>query len=181
MLRRLALGTLLAACLAYPALVPTTAAPAPVQKPTLVLKTTPPDGAGKAQRFVFEGTFPTSIHRAGPEHFKLTRVSDGEAINLTVDYDRESLEYDEPGSREKVKRVRATREKLVYNSLFKAIRFSLDIGRFEAKDVPHRNGQLDLYGRAKLEPGVRYRLTWACWPVGAREAAEASCDFEVSK
>ena len=179
MLRRLALGTLLAACLAYPALVPTTAAPAPVQKPTLVLKTTVPDGKGKAQCFIFEGTFPTAIHRAGPEHFKLTQMSDDEGLNLNVAYDRDALKDEEANPpREQLKKERV---KLKYNSLFKGVRFSLEIGRFAEKDQQVRNGWLDLYGRAKLARGVRYRLTWACWPVGARDAAEASCDFEVGQ
>jgi hypothetical protein len=42
-------------------------------------------------------------------------------------------------------------------------------------------GYLDLYGRARLESGVRYRLTWACWPVGAPKASETWCDFELTK
>jgi hypothetical protein len=185
--RRLAFGSLLVAWLACPGFDPGIAAPAPAQKPTLSLKPAlSSDKAGKSQLFIFEGTFPTSVHRSGPEHFKLTRVSDGERVSLTVAYDKEDLEHGdarEKGDQQKevVKRVRPARNVLVYNHLFKGVRLSLDTGRFDAKDMQGHADLLDLYGRAKLEPGARYRLTWACWPVGAREAAEVSCDFEMTK
>ena len=58
---------------------------------------------------------------------------------------------------------------------------SLDTGPYDAKDEQLAAGQLHLYGRAKLAAGARYRLTWACWPVGAKEATELSCEFEVAR
>jgi hypothetical protein len=177
MFRRLALGTLLLACMTCPGFPPGTAAPAPAQKPALVLKST--KESGKARLFAFEGTFPGSVHRSGPEHFKLTRVSDGEGVSFTVAYDRELL--DDGSEKEVVKKVRPARAVYVYNHLFKGVRLSLDTGRVEVKDMMAHADLLDLYGRAKLEPGKRYRLTWACWPVGAKEAAEVSCEFEMSK
>jgi hypothetical protein len=182
MLRRLSLATIVLACVADSVFPPGVAAPAPVEKPALVLKAANPRAReGKALLFVFEGTFPASVHRSGPEHFKLTRVSDGQEIGLNVAYDRETLDNDADHPREKVQRVRAARDRLRYNHLFKGVRLSLDSGRYDAKDTQRRADLLDLYGRAELEPGTRYRLTWACWPVGAREAAEISCDFETDK
>jgi hypothetical protein len=179
MLRRLTLCTLALACLAHPVVTPGTAAPAPEQKPSLVLKT----GSEKEEKpvFVFDGSFPGPIHRSGPEHFKLTRISDGERIDLVVAYDRATLDEETNSPRERFKEPKKERNRLVYNHLFRSIRFALDSGSFERKDVAVRADRLELYGRAKLEPGTRYRLTWACWPVGAKEAAEVSCEFEMSK
>jgi hypothetical protein len=181
MLRRLALGTLLVACPAHPSTPPGSAAPAPEQKPALVLKSTlTADAPSKARLFLFEGKFPGPVHRSGPEHFKLERISDGERVSLDLAYDREEL--DERDSRkEVVKKVRPARGVLLYNHLFKGVRLSLDTGPVDAKDRPADANLLDLHGRAKLEPGTRYRMTWACWPVGAKEAAEVTCDFEMSK
>jgi hypothetical protein len=180
MLRRLTLGTLLIACLTCPGFPPGAAAPAPAQKPALVLKSSPAAATqAKAWLFVFEGTFPGPVHRSGPEHFKLTRISDGEGVSLTVVCDRESLDAD--SEKEATKKVRGARDVYVYNHLFKGVRLSLETGRVDVKDEKASANLLDLYGRAKLEPGTRYRLTWACWPVGAKEAAEVSCDFETSK
>jgi hypothetical protein len=181
MIRRLTLGTLLVACLTLPGSPPGTAAPAPAQKPALVLKSSlTADAPGKARLFVFEGTFPGPVHRSGPEHFKLARISDGEGVNFDLAYDREALEKPDP-RKEVAKRVPPARTLFVYNHLFKGVRLSLDTGLVDRKDRPADANLLDLYGRAKLESGTRYRLTWACWPVGAKEAAEVTCEFEVSK
>jgi hypothetical protein len=182
--RRLTRLAIFVACLASPELIPAPAAPAPAAKPNLAMKRSrPPVGEGQPQCYVFEGTFPAPIHRAGPEHFRLTRASDGAAVGLTVAYDREALEADEPGCPRapKQRASRVTQDRLPFNSLFKGVRLSLDTGACDAKDERHAAGELDLYGRAKLEPGRRYCLTWACWPVGAKEAAEASCEFEVAR
>ena len=69
----------------------------------------------------------------------------------------------------------------VYNSLFKGTRLLLYNGTFKDKDPIGQAGILNVYGRAELEAGVRYRLTWACWPVGASKAVEISCEFELGK
>src|SRR5438105_871550 len=92
MLRRLALGTLAIACLSHPETPSGTAAPAPAQKPALVLKSSlTADAPGKARLFLFEGTFPGAVHRSGQEHFKLERIWDGEGVSLDLAYDREAL------------------------------------------------------------------------------------------
>ena len=98
--------------------------------------------------------------------------------------DRESLDEDAagPGTPRVVKmRVKRARTVLRYNCLFKGVRLSLESGRYDAKETSSREGYLDLFGRADLRPGVRYRLTWACWPVGAMEAREVSCEFTAPK
>jgi hypothetical protein len=181
MFRRLALTTLLLACTTPPAFLPGTAAPAPREKPVLALRAAhPPAKPGEAQLFVFEGKSPTPIHRIGPEHFKLTRLSDGEVVGLAIAYDRDALRDDEGGGhREQVRRAPPLRDRLAYNALFRGVRLSLDTGPYDAKDEQLAQGQLELYGRAKLAAGAGYRLTWACWPVGAKEATELSCEFEV--
>jgi hypothetical protein len=80
-----------------------------------------------------------------------------------------------------VPRVPAEQNQLLYNSLFKGMRLFLYNGLFEHKDQANQAGILNLYGSPELEAGVRYRLTWACWLVGASEAVEVSCEFELGK
>jgi hypothetical protein len=67
----------------------------------------------------------------------------------------------------------------LYNAQFKGARVFLFDGTFRDKDPQGKAGILDLYGCPQLEAGVRYRLTWACWPVGASEAVEVSCEFAL--
>jgi hypothetical protein len=138
-----------------------------------------------AQQFVFRGSGAGPIHRAGPEHFRLTQAADGKVVPLRVAYDRETLkvEAEGPGTPRPVKKVRALRERTVfpYNYLFKGVRLTLESRHYEAKETMGREGYLDLFARADLRPGVRYRLTWACWPVGALEATEVSCEFTAGK
>jgi hypothetical protein len=150
--------------------------------PTLTLKTAvPPGGPNRTRLLVFEGDGAGRIHRPGPEHFRLTRVSDGETVSLALAYERESLDDREPSPRQTVRRLPPVREVYPYNHLFKGVRLILDTGPHDAKDEARTAGHLDLYGRARLEAGVRYRLTWACWPVGASEAKEVSHEFEFDK
>ena len=157
------------------------APPVPEQpkKPSLRLQASQPlHLIRKGQPLVFEGLAAVSIHRPGPEHFKITRVTDMQAVPLRVAYHREHLEKLRPNQ---VPRVPAEQDQLLYNSLFKGMRLFLYNGLFDAKDQENRAGILNLYGYPELEAGVRYRLTWACWPVGASEAVEVSCEFELSK
>jgi hypothetical protein len=133
---------------------------------------------GKGQPLIFEGIAADPIHRPGPEHFKLTRVSDMQAVPLRVDYDRDNVERRLPGERRGVK---LAKEVFVYNSLFRGTRVFLYDGTFSMKDPVGRAGILDLYGCPKLEAGRLYRVTWACWRVGAREAVEVSCEFKLDR
>ena len=147
------------------------------EKPVLRLQTSQPLQAfRKGQPLVFEGLAAVPIHRPGPEHFKITRVTDGQGISPCVDYDREQVEKRRPNQE---RSVMPTKGVLVYNSLFKGTRLFLYNGIFDAKDPVGQAGILDLYGCPELEPGVRYRLTWACWPVGASKTVEVSCEFEL--
>jgi hypothetical protein len=160
---------------------------APRPAPTLTLVPTPRPGERRPgdRQFIFRGSGGGPIHRAGPEHFRLTQAADGQAVALTVAYDRETLDAqaERTGTPRVVKKVRAKRERNVlrYNSLFKGVRLYLESGRYDRKDMMGREGYLDLFGRADLKPGVRYRLTWACWPVGAMEATEVSCEFTAGE
>lgn len=151
-------------------------APVNVKPELTLLRTDPPQL--KIQHLVIQGSGGGSIHRVGPEHFKLTRVADGQEVALVVAYDRERLEIRREGK--EVARP-PTKDTLPYNALFKGVRFQLDNGEYDAKDFAREQGYLELFGRAKLEPGVRYRLTWACWPVGALKASEITCEFESGK
>ena len=156
---------------------------APRPAPTLTLVPTPRPGERRLgdQQFIFRGSGGGPIHRAGPEHFRLTQAADGKPIRLAVAYDRERLDEQQErvGTPRVVKKVRALRARTVlrYNSLFKGVRFYLESGVYERKEEAGAAGYLDLFGRAELKPGVRYRLTWACWPVGAMEAKEVSCEL----
>jgi hypothetical protein len=159
---------------------------APRPNPTLTLVQTAPPAKQRpaAQQFVFRGSGAGPIHRAGPEHFRLTQTADGKGVALAVAYDRETLDEGAEGAgtpRTVKARVKRARSVLRYNYLFKGVRLSLESGRYDAKEAMAREGYLDLFGRADLRPGVRYRLTWACWPVGATEAAEVSCEFMAGK
>ena len=127
---------------------------------------------------VFEGRARGVIHRAGPEHFKLTRVADTQAVPFRVAYDREKVERRLPWQ----KRGAAPAEDVYrYNSLFEGVRVFLYEGTFREKGPRGSAGILDLYGCPKFQAGARYRLTWACWPVGAREAVEVSCEFVLDR
>ena len=156
---------------------------APRPAPTLTLVPPPPPRvrARGEQQFIFRGSGGGPTHRAGPEHFRLTQATDGKPVALAVAYDRETLEREERTGTRKVVKALATRNVLRYNSLFKGVRFFLESGSSERKDVAGREGYLDLFGRADLKPGLRYRLTWACWPVGAMEATEVSCEFTAGE
>lgn len=149
------------------------------KKPILrLLVSQPLHSFREGQPLVFEGLAAVPIHRPGPEHFKITRVTDTQAVPLRVAYDREQLEKLRPNQ---VPRVPAEQDQLLYNSLFKGTRLFLYNGMFAAKDTARQAGILDLYGCPELEPGVRYRVTWACWPVGASEAVEVSCEFALNE
>lgn len=149
------------------------------KNPTLRLRTSPTLKAYRqGQPLVFEGLAAVPIHRPGPEHFKLTRVKDEQRIGCRVAYDRDKVETRRPEQ----ERVTPPQQKVhVYNSLFRGTRLLLYDGSFDAKDPMEQAGVLVLYGCPKLEAGVRYRLTWACWPVGASKAVEVACDFQMEQ
>jgi hypothetical protein len=132
----------------------------------------------KGNPLIFEGEATGPIHRPGPEHFKLTQVTDAQAVPLGVDYDRKNVERRLLG---KEQNVVPAKEIYAYNSLFRGARLFLYDGTFGIKDPIGRAGILDLYGCPKLEAGRLYRLTWACWPVGAKEAVEVSVDFKLDR
>jgi hypothetical protein len=132
----------------------------------------------KGQALIFEGVAADPVHRPGPEHFKLTRVTDTQAVPCRVAYDREKVERRSPKERRAAAPVQAVYR---YNALFRGTRLFLYGGTFSMKDPKGKAGILDLYGCPTLEAGVVYRLTWACWPVGAREAVEVSCEFKLDR
>ncbi len=149
------------------------------EKPVLRLKNATSRQAYRSgQPLVFEGLAAVPIHRPGPEHFKITRMTDGEAIPFHANDDREKVEKRRPNQ---VEAVPSREDILVYNSLFKGTRLFLFRGNFDAKDPGGQPCILDLYGCPDLELGVRYRVTWACWLVGASKAIETSCEFELSR
>jgi hypothetical protein len=154
--------------------------PADEKGPTLVLQAAQPP-IGRRQQFAFEGASVAPIHRAGPEHFKVTRCDNGEDVNVSFDYDRDALPVAEREGMVRDRSPRPEKTKYRYNTLFQGVRVFLDNGAYDAKDTAGKAGYLEVYGRAKLEPGVRYRLTWACWPVGAAKEVEVSCEFELAK
>jgi hypothetical protein len=132
----------------------------------------------KGESLVFEGVAAGPIHRPGPEHFKLTRVTGTQTVPLRLDYERNNVESRLPGEKRDVATVK---DVYIYNSLFKGARLFLYDGTWSVKDPEGEVGILDLYGCPKLEAGVLYRLTWACWPVGVKEAVEVSCEFKLDK
>jgi hypothetical protein len=140
----------------------------------------PPQREGKAQQLAFIGDGGGPIHRAGPEHFLLTQSSDGRRVALAVAYDRAELEP-EPRGELRVQLRRPVRVLYRYGYQFRSIALHLSSGEYDAKDAAEAEGRLTLHGRADLEPRVKYRLTWACWPVGAQRASEVSCEFEVGR
>jgi hypothetical protein len=131
----------------------------------------------KGQPLIFEGLATVPIHRPAPEHFKIARVSDAQAVPRLVAYDRDKVERNLRGMPVRA----ASPDYYVYNSLFKGTRLFLYNGTFHDKDPKGQAGILGLYGCPKLEAGVRYRLTWACWPVGASKAVEVTCEFELKE
>jgi hypothetical protein len=149
-------------------------------KPTLNLKKlAKPDGPGQGHLLVFEGVSKAPIHRAGPEHFQLLRVSDGKVVPLDIAYDKDDLDKTGKNGQREIK-ARA-RNVLSFNYQFHGVRLSLDTGPRDDKDMMEEEGILDLYGRAELEADTRYRLKWACWQVGATEATEMICEFVTTK
>jgi hypothetical protein len=162
--------------------IPVKAGAAPT-RPTLKLtKSAKPGGPGQGHLFVFEGVSTAAVHRAGPEHFRLTRVSDGKFIPLDIVYERDDLNnFEKPGLRALEARVPRVRTVMSFNYQFHGIRLSLDTGARDDKGLVSEAGLLDLYGRAALEPDTRYQLKWACWQVGATEAAEMIYEFVTPK
>lgn len=86
---------------------------APRPAPALTLVPTPPprQRVRGDQEFIFRGSGGGPVHRAGPEHFRLTQAADGKPVRLAVAYDRERLAEQEErtGTPRVVKKVRALR------------------------------------------------------------------------
>src|SRR5262245_5308732 len=135
-------------------------------KPVVQLKVTPIAKAfDRGKRLIFEATAPTDIHRPAPEHFKLTRLDNGKEEHV-------SLGFRGDGDR-------GAREVFRYNTLWRGGRLIVASPKADSGDLKHKGRLIDLYSTADLKPGVRYRLTWACWPVGAQRAVEVTCEFEL--
>jgi hypothetical protein len=110
------------------------------------------------------------IHRPAPEHFKLTEIGK----------DRVSLAY---GGEYRHPSERSVYE---YNQTWSGGRLHLTnrAGKAEDGKLGERKdsrAMVDLHAEASLKPDKRYRLTWACWPVGALRATEVSCDFDLTQ
>ena len=135
-------------------------------RPAVQLKATPTAAAfDKGKALVFEATAPTDIHRPAPEHFKLTRLDNGKEEHV-------SLSFRGDGER-------GAREVFRYNTLWRGGRLIVTAPKPDAKHLMGKARLIDLYAAADLKPGVRYQLTWACWPVGAQRAVEVTCEFEL--
>jgi hypothetical protein len=129
---------------------------------------------------LFEGSAAGWVDCPRPEDFQLTRV-DGKEVRFWV---ARSL-YDLPGwDRELRKRVR---ELVIERGSARGVRFFLDYRPSpderlaEEKLMKESSGRLELFGQARLEPGVRYRLSWTCRPVGSARSAKACCDFVLPR
>jgi hypothetical protein len=156
--------------------------PAPAKKKArLVVKDAPSAADFRwGEPFVFDGKSGVDIHRPGPEHFKLTRLSDGKVIRLALDYDKKKVEEKKNQRNQKVmKELRDGATLHEYNQLFKGTRVYLFQGTLGGKQYASHLDAPDLYACATLKAGERYRLTWATWPVGATRAVEVSCDFQL--
>jgi hypothetical protein len=135
-------------------------------RPAVQLKATPTAAAfDKGKALVFEATAPTDIHRPAPEHFKLTRLNNGKEEHV-------SLSFRGDGER-------GAREVFRYNTLWRGARLIVASPKVNSGDLKRKGRLIDLYTTAELKAGVRYRLTWACWPVGAQRAVEVTHEFEL--
>ncbi|HEX4612476.1 MAG TPA: hypothetical protein VH092_30060 [Urbifossiella sp.] len=153
----------------------------PPARPTLnMTRSEPPAAPGQGHLFVFEGVSKAPVHRAGPEHFRLTRITDGKDIPLDTAYEREGLDRIGKMGQRELGAVRA-RTVTSFNYQFHGVRLFLDTGARDDTDAMVKVGLLDLYGRAELEPDTRYRLTWACWQVGVTQATEMIYEFVTPK
>jgi hypothetical protein len=133
----------------------------------------------RARRFVFEGLCARSIDRPTPGTFTLLRVADGKRVPLQVAEDADDLSGHSSSKGEK--RQVSRRIRSVSKGDFREVRLYLESGRYDAKGPQGKAGRQDLFGRASLEAGVRYRLTWTCRPVGSPKTVEASCEFTPAK
>src|SRR5262245_24183920 len=135
-------------------------------RPAVQMKVTPTAAAfAKGRELLFEMTAPPDIHRPAPEHFKLTRLDNGKEEHVSLGFRGDG------GGR--------AREVFRYNTLWRGARLIVTSPKPDAKDLKGKDRLIDLYAAANLKPGVRYRLTWACWPVGAQRAVEVTCEFEL--
>ena len=135
-------------------------------RPAVQLKATPAAAAfDKGKALVFEVTAPTDIHRPAPEHFKLTRLDNGKEEHVSLGFRGDG--------------ERGAREVFRYNTLWRGARLIVASPKADSGDLKHKGRLIDLYSIADLKPGVRYRLTWACWPVGAQRAVEVTPEFEL--
>jgi hypothetical protein len=136
-------------------------------KPVVQLKATPTAAVfAKGKPLVFEATAPTDIHRPAPEHFKLTRLDNGKEEHVSLGFRGDG--------------ERGAREVFRYNTLWRGARLIVASPKADSGDLKHKGRLIDLYSTADLKPGVRYRLTWACWPVGAQRAVEVIHEFELA-
>src|SRR5262245_7751044 len=135
-------------------------------RPAVQLKAAPTAGAfDKGKALVFEATASTDIHRPAPEHFKLTRLDNSKEEHVSLGFRGDG--------------ERGAREVFRYNTLWRGGRLIVASPKADSGDLKHKGRLIDLYAAADLKPGVRYRLTWACWPVGAQRAVEVTCEFEL--
>jgi hypothetical protein len=133
-------------------------------KPTLKLT------LNEGNVLTFEAAASVPLHRVAPEHFKLEEIGKGSRVGLSF-YD------DAEGLREKID--------YKYNRTWKGGRLCLtnreDKDDRLRKATEHDAGFVDLFAEAHLDAGKRYRLTWACWPIGAKAAVEVSRNFDLSE
>ena len=109
----------------------------------------------------FTGLCDSSIHRPGPEHVKLEHVKDGEIINTPTlaHYSRSSETIHS------------------YNDMWRGARIYLYTGKGNLMFMGEV-GISSLYFNTDLKKGEEYRITWACWPVGAEKAVEKEIIFK---
>ena len=117
----------------------------------------------------FEGLAGLPIHRAGPEHFKLERLSEP----------RDTLQLRFGSAKDSYTSHARTADVYRYNTLWQGMQFYIAPTQGGLLRQKHKLGYVFVGATLDLQRGESYRLTWACWPVGATKAVEATCDFKL--
>lgn len=122
----------------------------------------------EANMVAFSGLADVSIHRPSPEHFKLEEVDGGNTRVGLV------FPYLAPPAGKTDRQLGG--EIYAYNFAWRGVRFFIGTDRGYQMFM-QEDRVVNLYCEAKLKADRRYRLTWACWPIGSEQAVERSVEF----
>jgi hypothetical protein len=126
----------------------------------------------------FSGSVGVPIHRPSPEHFNLQKINGSNTrVGIAFPdsdppqcYHTRDVDWEPDMMRGELGLMHA------YNYTFRGVVLFIHT---ERNYVLFGSGSrvATLYCQADLEADQRYKLTWACWPIGSKHAIEKSVEF----